>query len=328
MILILLTPGFAAACFNPTDSFATEVVLNNPNITYSVEDLRKSDNITLSNGLTAYRSHYNSSVGVLVYEVKDLNLTGLSVKIQIPTKIVDMAIPIYEINLNKSIIIDSLNFAEAVNLGWNHTSLEKSHELRKNNIGISVFQSGALTNVLVRINDVTTFTEHMRVQISEVLWKIGFASSQSTALSGAEEGSRVEQWTDLESAVDINPEEFDFGEAMMTELYWLKENGVISITDSDIQEISQTSERGLAGHNSRIVYDEGEWKPYFETDNPLLLREGPSCVGFSEGRLPAGDLITMGEIYEQVPSMSWPILTLIVLGGLAGSYYIYKRYYF
>ena len=34
----------------------------------------------------------------------------------------------------------------------------------------------------------------------------------------------------------------------------------------------QLAKQGLAGWNSRIAYSEGKWLPYFETDDPYIIR--------------------------------------------------------
>ena len=70
--------------------------------------------------------------------------------------------------------------------------------------------------------------------------------------------------------IDLDPEAFNWGEAMFVELRWLRDNGVVSgVTDVDIALISSACEFRTAGHNSRIVFYDGSWMGYNETGLPL-----------------------------------------------------------
>ncbi len=51
----------------------------------------------------------------------------------------------------------------------------------------------------------------------------------------------------------------------------LNKEGIIELSEKDIQEIVNASKLGNAGHNGRIV-KEGTWKPYYSTANPKLIR--------------------------------------------------------
>jgi len=63
-------------------------------------------------------------------------------------------------------------------------------------------------------------------------------------------------------------------------------------TDSFIEEISQKAKAGISGWNSRLVYEDGRWLPYYETDAPLLLRDkGGGCGGFNVDNMPEGQLL-------------------------------------
>lgn len=85
---------------------------------------------------------------------------------------------------------------------------------------------------------------------------------------------------------------FDFKAALREELQWLRENGVVSISDEDLEGIVKVAERGKAGHNSHIGWYEDKngtyrWIPYDESSNPSLVR----CVSTPESyTLPPGDV--------------------------------------
>jgi hypothetical protein len=188
-ILLLAFTSQAFPCFNPTDLFATEVVLNKPGAGFDLTLIESAKNVFFDDGAFVYRSHFDQRVAVILSVVDEADiLKGLSVRVQIPTKFV---------------LVDGVE--------------------------------------------------------------------------------------DLAEAVDIDREKFDFKTAMRTELDWLNVNKIITgITREDIGEISDISEAGLAGWNSRIVYENEKWLPYNETDKPLLFRD-VDCGGFSLGKLPSNE---------------------------------------
>lgn len=56
------------------------------------------------------------------------------------------------------------------------------------------------------------------------------------------------------------------------ELTYFKRGEIIKgLTIQDIETLAKLAKPGLAGWNSRIVF-ENVWKPYYETSNPLLIR--------------------------------------------------------
>lgn len=185
-VLIVTHPAYP--CFNPTDLFAAEVVLNRSGISCDLAPIRRARNVFSGDDVLVYRSHFDDRVAVILREIDDrpiIPLKGLSVRIQIPTR--------------------------------------------------------------------------------------------------RENGKLVE-------AVDVKRKEFDFKSAMRIEIEWLRAKGVIrGITDEDIKGISEAVKAGNAGWNSRVVFDDGRWQPYYETKNPLLLRaKGDGCGGFALERMPEG----------------------------------------
>ena len=91
---------------------------------------------------------------------------------------------------------------------------------------------------------------------------------------------------DLTEAVDIDRDEFDFETAMRIELDWLATNKIITgVAEGDISGIAEVVEAGLAGWNARVIYDNGRWLPYNQTDNPMLFRDA-DCGGFDPKNLP------------------------------------------
>lgn len=109
---------------------------------------------------------------------------------------------------------------------------------------------------------------------------------------------------DLKPAVNIDPENFNWKEALKTELIWLRENKIIEgLSDEDLKLIYKVGNRGNAGHNAKIVWGESPttneetWLPYNKTKNPLLLK-GLDCGGFSISLLPK-EKISLEERNEE-----------------------------
>ena len=81
--------SYTSACFNPTDFFAAEVVLNKIGITDDIEIFKNAENVRIDDGTIVYLSHYNADVAAVVSKI-DNPVIGLSVRLQIPTKTVEV----------------------------------------------------------------------------------------------------------------------------------------------------------------------------------------------------------------------------------------------
>ncbi|MCK4652694.1 MAG: hypothetical protein KAT13_06390 [Methanosarcinales archaeon] len=367
MILgILILSNTASACVNPTDSFATEVLLNKPGVSYNLSGMIGSDDVIvktkevpiLETGHTErvptpqaimipennstvitetvmpklpaetrteldriiYRSHYNPDVAVIlsedsIYTEGEWDDTKhISVKTQIPTKDVHKSMPYIGIGLVGDVNAATLDIDASADLGWDfevsgsgswttedgERRTMKIYSLRKGDIQIEVMPaertSQEETEVCVAVNDATSLGEGAKDEITDVLVTIGFFESidiiDDTAII-----SNIREWDDLESAIGVAADDFNFGAAMKTELEHLRGVGVIvGLTDTDVDEIASVSVRGTAGYNSRIVYEGGEWITYRETGNPVLMKLG-DCGGFSITELP-------GETASSAPTES------------------------
>jgi hypothetical protein len=58
--------------------------------------------------------------------------------------------------------------------------------------------------------------------------------------------------------------------------------------------IAENAKAGASGWNSRIVYEEGNWLIYSDTNNPLLIRV-LGCGGFSIDNVPQGQIVLPGS---------------------------------
>jgi hypothetical protein len=136
-------------------------------------------------------------------------------------------------------------------------------------------------------------------QIAEVLVKIGFSKDIEEALQIVKNNAehKINEWDDLASAIDIDPEGFDWKTALRVELEWLRSNCVISgLTDDDIYGIIKVADKGTAGWNSKIRYFKGEWmqgitEEMSEETGMYMMKGLSGCGGFPIDLLP-----------EEVPS--------------------------
>ncbi len=117
-LTLLLLSGSATACANPTDSFASEVLLNKAGIVYDFTDIKNSKNVTLQNDTVIYRSHYNPGVAVVLSVNEPFN-KQLSIKLQVPVKQVQMNLPVVNIKAAGTVDVASLSVNAAKELGWN-----------------------------------------------------------------------------------------------------------------------------------------------------------------------------------------------------------------
>ncbi len=146
--------------------------------------------------------------------------------------------------------------------------------LQKGNIMWTIVQyqsaDGDGVEFILNIADAETISDEAREDFQKMLSFYGF---DRNALNELDENMSIMKSVDLVPDEDIDRDEFDLKSAMKTELEWLNANGiVVGITERDINGISSVAKAGMAGWNSRIVHSQGSWLPYYQTDDPLLIR--------------------------------------------------------
>ena len=321
-------------CFNPSDHFAAEVLLNKPGISYNLTGIKASENVTIKDGAVVYRSHYNPAVAVALSEVDTAFTKGLSVRIQIPTQEVRKQVSSVTGTIEEKVGMGDLRIFDAQNLGWNVVCTEdippSSCGLYKDNISLHLSgESVGVTKITLQVKDASVLDENSLKEISTVLRAIGLR----TKVEEVKFRSKTYSQADLEPAVDFNGE-FDFSLAMKVELEWLRSNGVIyGLNDLDIEKISGMSRAGSAGHNSRLVHDSGRWLPYARSSNPALLKAVSDCSEFPVTALPAGIISSLesssaGQVISP-PTMTrdipYALIGLLVFGVLVGALLYKKR---
>ena len=385
---LLFFPNIGMACFNPTDSFATEVALSKPSITYDLSGIKQSKDVTviekekeespdiveevhreeavpkpieiitieegeekpkrsrapsfedyIETNAIIYRSHYNKDVAVALMEEEWEGQKYLDVKIQVPTKFVYGSHSELRIKLdNLPPITQEVNQEYFKSLGYeNKVSVQKEKfdylraHLIKENIDIAVWsyifeeeeddekdeKRESFSGFSIQVRDQSTLTPELEEEFKNILEAYGF---NPDVLSQAEITPRTIQDVDLEPAIDIELDTYDWGQALRTELEWLQNNNVISgLTDDDIYGIIKVADKGTAGWNSKIRYFKGEWmqgitEEMSEETGMYMMKGLSGCGGFPAGLLPEGVPGGVTVSHNQLPFTVAPHQRSLIFG--------------
>ncbi|MEK6820434.1 MAG: hypothetical protein AABX71_01865 [Nanoarchaeota archaeon] len=304
IVLSLLCLPLTAACVNPTDSFASEVVLNKPETYYNLGRFLKAENFLYEDGRYIFQSQYNKNLATILSEISSpvCKTNCLSVRLQIPLD--EAEFKSYYLSVISSVVGKEISLKEETDnyKGWSIISGKTSLELKKNQINILISSLDRRSDIIIEINEKLKIcggcdgkcvytaegnkciTREMKEDIEEIMKFLGLINKFSDLFSSYRAVEAEKTIADLKPAIEPY---IDWEEAMKQELVNLKAKGIIDIEDKDIEKIAWLSERGRAGHNSRIVYSEKdrEWKYYYDTENPVLIR-GVGCEEFPAKNLP------------------------------------------
>lgn len=321
--------GSNLACIRPIDNYATEVILNRPDITYNLNPLRNADNVIIKDNQHIFLSHYSSQLSVILSEKSEKSDFALSVKLQAPVKLLNKRIPylIISSTLNKKIDTDTI--INNVH-GWIRECEEKTKKcsFKKENISVTFKDANnEKTSVSVEIEDLEIpscsegcfgkcfsyegksfcLKKIYKDELSEIfaLFKESFNEFLKTAF--IEKGER--EMLDTEPYNSKELQGIVWKNAMKKELLWLKEQGIIRIPNQDIIFISSLAEQGTTG-NSRIIYgndaeDNEYWQYYYQSQEPELKE--PVCEEF-----PVSLLLKENVIFHQARISFYYIIPLII----------------
>lgn len=133
----------------------------------------------------------------------------------------------------------------------------------------------------------------------------------------------------LAPTVDIDPAILDWTQAMQMELGWLVDQSIITgLTETDLQEIGSGVGSWYAGWDYRIVYENGDWLPYNETQSPFEVFHGiyqldedtlPETVPYPilGGDVPEPD-VTEDEDYSTLV-YAGALIVIVLLGAFSYS---------
>lgn len=322
-------------CVNNADNYASEVLLNSPEVSYNLKIFNSARNILIQGNQYILASQYSPNLA-LILEEQSSPLSGLSVRLQIPVKSEEPTLPFVKFVATSS---RTLNFSEGNYNNWRISCTQDNpvsqcefikdgntilaslvsgrydltFELRGNFTDCGSCDGRCIVSGKTCIskslkNDLEGLLKHFNLisySIEEVL------SSYRVISSGKS------QITDLipESSQDI-----DWQEAMKQELKRLKTNGIVLITDSDIEKISELSIEGKAGQNSRIVYGENiysekKWLYYYETKFPTLTNLN-NCAELPKSLVPTGMVVFTSQqisTYYLIPLVTTIFLIVLVI---------------
>lgn len=282
------------------DPFTTEVALSKSGMIYNFSEIMKIENVNIGEESITYRSHYNPDVSVVLTKTRFYYDHGdsyspylLSVGLKIPSKhhtqpMVDVTVEfdnlperpddniLQALGYEGSFEIERSDNFIYVRSVWTRDIIEIASGWEINKVWTIVCWEGHKENgpyhpggFHASISFENSLTPELENELKTILEAHGISGD-------VWERASVETWIYEEEllsfpTVDIDPEAFDWGEAMRVELTWLRDNGVISgITDSDIESISSLCKLGTSGYNSRVVFYNGKWVYYHETGLSLI----------------------------------------------------------
>jgi hypothetical protein len=114
--------------------------------------------------------------------------------------------------------------------------------------------------IAVLAENVSSLSNENITELSNIFDGIGYPISFNMLAGEFESRLFIEELHDLESALGISSDDFDWFEAMSVELEWLRNNRVVSgLTDQDIEDIATLAKDAVAEHNFKGRYYNMSW---------------------------------------------------------------------
>jgi len=342
-IFALFLISNVAACINPTDSFASEVLLNKQGANYSIEKLITAGNVIRQSGEYVFQSQYDKKLAAIVKKENTQCKNCLLIRLQMPVETKTGEISYFSIA--SSIIGKNINLSQdTTNYKDWLIRYSSSIELKKEKISITISSANNKYDLIIEIDEnlsdckscdgkcvysqygETCIGKELKDSIEDVLKFSGLIDNFDDLFYSFKvigKGNKIE--TDLQASAQVD---VDWKEALREELVWLKKHSIIEIADKDIENIAILSKEGTAG-NSKIAYSQGKdrWMYYYETENPLLSKEF-NCNEFSFSAIPE-ETPSFGlekiSLYYLVPIVIIGLFVLILLALFLISLVINKR---
>jgi predicted transcriptional regulator len=302
MLLLLTMPVHADQI--PQSNFAAEVLLNKPGVTYDLSPLEEFAELGLveikdieeDGKYYIYKSHYNSDVAVIIRKVNDKmyyppgpnytekELSGLSVILVIPTEweesIIDHEVAQLKFDFELNLIQELISFMESQNF-----ENEESGNIEINGKYANLEFSKEDTTIILSSGEGGKTDDGITTVGESIIWARGPKTSYEENLNqdiknmlvflqiDPNEWAKADRKTESNSimievpTVNIDSQKFDWSAAMHTELEWLISQSIIAnLKESDKQDITMNTKAGYEGYNYRLIYENGSWKSFSETD--------------------------------------------------------------
>lgn len=248
-LYVLSSVAPISTCVSIYDNYAYEIVLNKPGIKYNMNLLLKE--YVRQENYYVKISDIDKRIQIIISEMnlEDLNLglgKALDLRFQIRSEFLPK--PAYMIVFRIEGVISNLKPEYSI---ISNNSTVYIYRYDKNYIDITILK----INPKMPIDD---FVNKSREEAANA-----FNVPLENVIMLKREYVRI-------SIADIN--DISWYDVVFHELNNLVVSGAIkNLSSSDIEYLSAMASPGFAGWNSRIVF-EGNWKPYYETSNPKLLR--------------------------------------------------------
>ncbi|OYT47252.1 MAG: hypothetical protein B6U85_05730 [Desulfurococcales archaeon ex4484_42] len=300
LVLVAITAWsslIVAGCFDIKDVASIEVVLNKPGVAYDLSVLESNPKVVkvkyigFRGGDYAYlyRSHIDRHLVVIVSLQEVPPVTGYYLAIRVESPLKEVYVPVTMVSVELSNV--SINIEEfierikrveelylmKVKIGYKLTGedryvravLRKDYEGTEVSIFISLVRGKLFINAYIRGEVGSVKYEEIINEVKEVI-KYVLEDLYN------EESLKVRESTETIYEPMVNPNKIR--EALIYELLWLTRVGVINgLSEGDIKAIGEVAEVGNAGWNSRLVYYEGEWIPYYKVSDALLIKVYGGC---------------------------------------------------
>jgi hypothetical protein len=265
----------SAQCYHPIGFYASQVLLSKPGVSFDLSQLNATEGVIVSErGDILYRSHYHDDIAIRLTNFTFLGESGLDIRLQLPTKEVQTETPYLELELNQTVKVLDLELMGGRNSNW---ILDLDY--RPNPSGGPPIQVSNLTNsnlkvtlmpyqnetypdtyLRIEVSNTTIINDQNRTSLSNIFDAIGYPVSFETLTKDLQFTEKILVTKDLESALDIVLKEFEWTEAMKTELEWLTKNRVIrGLTGQDIETISELAPYAWGEHRYKTRYYKDGW---------------------------------------------------------------------
>ena len=325
ILVFAASSALAQSCLTSSEDYAAEVVLTD----YNLLNLRKIT--SESSGQFSKPAEYDPRLLALFEETS--NPQGLSVKLQLPTKINEIKSPSTRILSTSS--TGELKKLNIERFGaWQVSCTDEKCDFTQSNKKVSVNTAQQPQEVLVEINEeLQTCTESCsgvcfssaagsrcidsktKNELDTLLKFFGISDEFEDLLASYRiPGSENIVILDIEPEIDPY---INWQEAMRQELVVLTKNSVVNLQRDGIEAIASLSKRGQAGQNYRMVYDfrNSQWTYYDKTQGAILTSQRDCREYSSLEKIKLNPQVE--SVQEDINSLFYIVPTaILVLGTL------------
>ncbi len=281
------------ACFDPSDRYSLEVVLNKPGVKYNLGVLDRVPGVIVDRvGKTyVWRSHVAPEDVIVVLTLQPVSFKPdakeyVSIRIEGKTILVEETIRIYTIKAEVSSKLDYKKIMGGLERSNWSINIEENNRYAKAIIQKNINGTELTGNMMIayRSNKTTIYLSMKtpgNVSDEIVLNELGkiLNNTVNTTRIDFKASTIVEDY--VKPSPNITEELLK--KALEYELKWLTMIGAIKgLTSNDIDAIIKTIREGMAGWNSRLIYFKGEWKPYYEVVKEIpggtLIKTTAKCI--------------------------------------------------